>query len=439
MLSQAVKKILPLLLTVVLFLPTTVSAKVIEQLIAVIDGEPYTLTNFGAYAKTKLGREFPTGDLNQINDADREVLEQFITDKLLESEIREAGIKVVDEDIDHYIEQIKSRNRLTEEQLTTALSREGHTMAAYRAVVKSELEKNEIINRQVRQKVNITNDDVERYYKVNGKSYRSDERAHIRHILISLPKEATAEQIQEAVDKASDLRNRALAGEDFAKLAREFSQGAGQAAGGDIGWIKRGTLIGELEEVAFGKLSVGEISEPFRTSMGIHIVRLEARDGGTVLPLTTVAPKIKEELYAKAFDEKRIKWEKTDLRRKHRVDVKLPGVVFKAEDSKEGMVDSLMAQSPRLNKKQERTWWSFLNPFKESEFDDEDPNSPMYGKKVVTVFGLPIGTADAADDAPDILADPPNKASDNASDSGKSGGFFSSVVDSLNPFSSSKR
>jgi peptidyl-prolyl cis-trans isomerase SurA len=439
MLNQAVKKILPLLLTVVLFLPTTVSAKVIEQLIAVIDGEPYTLTNFGAYAKTKLGREFPTGDLNQINDADREVLEQFITDKLLESEIREAGIKVVDEDIDHYIEQIKSRNRLTEEQLTTALSREGHTMAAYRAVVKSELEKNEIINRQVRQKVNITNDDIERYYKVNGKSYRSDERAHIRHILISLPKEATAEQIQEAVDKASDLRNRALAGEDFAKLAREFSEGAGQAAGGDIGWIKRGTLIGELEEVAFGKLSVGEISEPFRTSMGIHIVRLEARDGGTVLPLATVAPKIKEELYAKAFDEKRIRWEKTDLRRKHRVDVKLPGVVFKAEDSKEGMVDSLMAQSPRLNKKQERTWWSFLNPFKESGFDDEDPSSPMYGKKVVTVFGLPIGTADAADDVPDILADPPNKASANPSDSGKSGGFFSSVVDSLNPFSSSKR
>ena len=438
MLSRAVKKILPLLLAAFL-LPTTVSAKVIEQLIAVIDGEPYTLTNLGAYAKTKLGREFPTGDLNQINDTDREVLEQFITDKLLESEIREAGIKVTDEDIDHYIEQIKARNRLTEEELTAALRREGHTMAAYRAVVKNELEKNEIINRQVRQKVNITNDDVERYYKVNGKSYRSDERARIRHILLSLPKDASAEQVQQAVEKATDLRRRALAGEDFAKLAREFSQGAGQAAGGDIGWIKRGTLIGELEEVAFGKLSVGEISEPFRTTMGIHIVKLEARDGGTALPLATVAPKIREELYAKAFEEKRLKWEKTDLRRKHRVDVKLPGVVFKVEDSKDGMVDSLMAQSPRLNKKQERSWWSFLNPFKESEFDDEDPKSPMYGKKVVTVFGLPVGTTDAVDDVPDILANPPNKDSANASDSGKSGGFFSSVVDSLNPFSSSKR
>jgi hypothetical protein len=98
-----------------------------------------------------------------------------------------------------------------------------------------------------------------------------------------------------------------------------------------------------------------------------------------------------------------------------------------------------MAQSPRLNKKQERSWWSFLNPFKESEFDDEDPKSPMYGKKVVTVFGLPVGTTDAVDDVPDILANPPNKDSANASDSGKSGGFFSSVVDSLNPFSSSKR
>jgi peptidyl-prolyl cis-trans isomerase SurA len=436
MLSLAVKNSLPLLLTFFLLLPTTVSAKVIEQLIAVIDGEPYTLTNLGAYAKTRMDREFPTGDLNQINDADREVLEQFVTDKMLESEIREAGIKVTDEDIDQYVEQIKVRNRLTDEELTAALKREGQTMAAYRSVVKNELEKSEIINRQVRAKVNITNDDVERYYKMNAKSFRSDERAHIRHILLSLPAHATAEQVQGVVAKATDLRKRILAGEDFAKLAREFSEGAGQAEGGDIGWIKRGTVIRELEDIAFTKLSVGQISEPFRTSMGIHIVKLEARDGGTALPLSTVAPKIKEELYVKALDEKRIKWEKTDLRRKHRVDIKLPGVVFKAEDSKEGTVDSLMAQSPRLNKKQEGSWWSFLSPFKETEFEEEDPNSPLYGKKIVTIFGVPMGTTDPVENVPDILSSP---SSGSGSDTGKSGGFFSSVVDALNPFSSSKR
>ena len=77
-----------------------VSAGVIEKLIAVIDGEPYTLTNIKVFAMTKGKIEFPTGDLNRINDADRDVLEQFVTEKLLETEIREAGIKVSDAEVD---------------------------------------------------------------------------------------------------------------------------------------------------------------------------------------------------------------------------------------------------------------------------------------------------------------------------------------------------
>ena len=85
MLRQAVIKSLVFSLVIfIFFLPTAVPAKVVDQLIAVVDGEPYTLTSLGQYAKTKMAREFPTGDLNQINDGDREVLEQFITDKLLE-------------------------------------------------------------------------------------------------------------------------------------------------------------------------------------------------------------------------------------------------------------------------------------------------------------------------------------------------------------------
>ena len=437
MLRQAFKKSLALFLILPFFLTNSVEGKVIEQLIAVIDGEPYTLTNVGVYAKMKMGRPFPTGDLNRINDRDREVLEQFITEKLLESEIRESGIKVTDGDVDEYIGQIKARNRLSDEDLKQALSREGQTLDSYRATVKSELGKNELVNRQVRQKVNITDDDVERYYKLNSKSYRSQERAHIRHILLSLPQDASPELVQTAMAKSQGLHRQITDGEDFAKLAREFSDGAGRADGGDIGWVKRGTLIGGLEEVAFSKLSVGQVSEPFRTSMGIHIVKLEAREVGSALPLSAVAAKIKDELYAKALEERFSKWVKTDLRRKHHVDVKLPGVVFKAEDAKEGMVDSLMATSTRLNKRQDRSFWSFLNPFKESEFEDEDPNSPVYGKKIVTLFGVPLGTTDSVDDVPDILSNSPEKSA--GSESGKSGGFFSSVVDSLNPFSSSKR
>ena len=219
-------------------------------------------------------------------------------------------------------------------------------------------------------------------------------------------------------------------------MARQNSEGAGRAEGGDIGWVNRGTLISGLEEVAFEKLSVGQVSEPFRTSMGVHIVKLEGREAGNVLSLNTAAPRIKEELLNKALEERFTKWMKTDLRRKHRVDVKVAGVVFKPEDSKEATMNTLVANSNRSTRRgEERTFLSYFNPFsyivKETPFDEEDPKSPLAGKKVVSVLGVPLFTTEDVDDVPDVLTPPlPPKDSEK--------GVFSNVLDSLNPFSSKK-
>ena len=434
MLRQVIKA--SLLLFLLLLLPVTAPAKVVEQLIAVVNGEPYTLSNLTDYAKGKMGRMFPSGDLNQINAEDREVLEQFITEKLLAAEVREAGITITDDDVNQYIEQVKKNNRLSDDDLKTALSREGQTLVSYRKSVKGELEKSEIINRQVRKKVNITDDDVERYYKLNAKNYRAGDRVRLRHILLPVAENASPDQVQRAMETGKELHRRIAAGEDFANLAREFSDGGGRAEGGDIGWINRGTLVTGIEEIAFQKLSVGQVSEPLRTSMGVHLVKLEARETGNLLPLKTVAPRIKEELFAKALEERFSKWLKTDLRRKHRVDVKIAGVVFKPEDSKEGTVDSLMAKSPRGSRREDRTMLSYLNPFsylvKETPFEDEDLKGPLAGKSVVSFFGVPLFTTDAVEDVPDVFAAPVTDSG--GSGPGESKGVFSTIVDSLNPF-----
>jgi len=418
-----------LLLCLVLVGPSIASAAVVEQLIVVINGEPYTLSSLNSYAKSKMGRSFPNGSLDQINATDREVLEQFITDKLLESEVREAGISITDADVNQYIDQVKKNNRLSDDDLKTSLAREGQTVDSYKVSVKTEMEKSEIIDRQVKRKVTITDEDVERYYKANPNKYRSDARARIRHILLTLPERAAPDRVQAVMAEGKELYERIKAGEDFATLAKEYSQGAGQADGGDIGWIKRGTLIPGLEEVAFEKLQVGQVSEPFRTSMGVHIVKLEAREAGNVLPLATVAQRIKEELLNKALQERFAKWMKTDLRRKHRVDIKIAGVVFKPEESKEDTMNTLVAGSnPSARRSEERTFLSYFNPFsyivKQTPVEDIDPKSPIAGRSIVSVFGVPLGTAETPDQAPDVLNPPPAKSSDK------------SILDSLNPFSS---
>jgi peptidyl-prolyl cis-trans isomerase SurA len=441
MLRQSIAKLM--LLCALVILPAVSPARVVDQLIAVIDGEPYTLRDVEQFAKSKLRIDFPSGDLGRINDRDGEVLEQFITDKLLEAEIRDAGINVTNEDVEQYIEQVRKSNRLSDSDFNAALAREGMKPEAYRASVKTELAKNELIRRKVRGRVSVTDADVERYYQLNAKNYRSVERARLRHILFSLSESAKPDVVETTLAKAKEVYARIQGGEDFAALAKEFSEGAGRNDGGDIGWVNRGTMIAGLDEAAFEKLAVGEVSEPFRTSMGYHIVKLEARMGGATQSLATVAPKIKAELEAKALEERYLKWLKTDLRRKHRVDIKLAGVVFRPEESKEGTMDSLVAQSTR-SPRRERTFLSYLNPLSyivsETPLDELDPNGPLADKNIVSVFGVPLFATDRVDDVPDVLAPATEPPSSGASDAeaNKSGGFFSSVIDTLNPFSSKK-
>jgi hypothetical protein len=98
------------------------------------------------------------------------------------------------------------------------------------------------------------------------------------------------------------------------------------------------------------------------------------------------------------------------------------------------MVDSLMARSTRSKRQEGRTFLSYLNPFsyivKETPADDDDPKSPMAGKSIVNVFGVPLFTTDVVEEVPDVLSAPADKSTGAASPSGQSGGF----LDKLNPF-----
>ena len=415
------------------------TANVIEQVIVVLDGEPYTLSNFKDYAKTRMGRDFPAGDLNRLGKEDQEVLEQFITEKLMAAEVKLAGIKITEADVDQYISQIKEKNRIGDAQLVEALRREGVTLEKYRASIRAEIEKSEIIDNQVRKRINITPEDVERYYRLNQKKYVSDERVRLRHILLSVPEQAAPEVEKTVMEKAAEIRRRALAGEDFAKLAESSSEGAGASEGGDIGWMTRGSLLKEIDEIAFSKLSVGEVSQPVRTRAGVHLIKLEGRDGGKQIALADVKDKITEELYTKALEERFEKWLKGDLRSKHRVDVKLPGVVFRPEDTKEGTMDSLVASGQRSNRKEESSFWEFLNPFKKTPIEDEEDGkeSQFAGQNVLSLFGVPLFRSESPDDtdaSADLLA-PIEDAKGPADKPQESGGFFSSMWNTLNPFS----
>jgi hypothetical protein len=103
-------------------------------------------------------------------------------------------------------------------------------------------------------------------------------RIQASHILLRLPDGATEEQTDSVRALGESLRDRILQGEDFAALAREFSQDAGSgAAGGDLGFFERGTMVKPFEDVAFA-LEPGEISPLVETNFGLHLIKVEGRE-----------------------------------------------------------------------------------------------------------------------------------------------------------------
>jgi hypothetical protein len=255
----------------------------------------------------------------------------------------------------------------------------------------------------------------------------------LRHIMLAIPEGDKAAEAA-AAKKAADIRRRLAAGEDFAALAEAYSEGAGASEGGDIGWITKGSLLKEIDQVAFN-LNVGETSAPVRTSAGIHFIKLEAREGGKQLALADIRDKVRDEVMAKAMEERFQKWLKGDLRRKHRVDVKLAGVVFRPEDTKQDTMDTLVASGSRRT--EDSSFWDFLNPFKKTATEDVDEAgkpSRLAGQKVISLFGTPLFRTESPDDSDqvdEILTPIENPQAPPPAEKKDSPGFWGR----LNPFS----
>lgn len=130
--------------------------------------------------------------------------------------------------------------------------------------------------------------------KVNDKRPAKGQ-VKVAHIMIAVPRDANPEQQQQAKDKIQDIYKQALNNEDFGKLAIKFSQDPGSSKNnGELPWFGTGNLVPEFEKVAFGMDHDGQISEPFQTAFGWHIVkRLGRKEVGA---LEDMLPDIKKKL-----------------------------------------------------------------------------------------------------------------------------------------------
>jgi peptidyl-prolyl cis-trans isomerase SurA len=250
----------------------------------------------------------------------RALLATLIDERLLDGQIKLAKVDLTDEELQSTIEDVKRQNGIPDDKtFTAALEREGLTLETYRVKLKRDLEKMKLLNLKVQAKV--TDADVHEAYDKTYLHATTEEEVHARHVLLSLKPGASPADEQRVLQKAREVDQKAKAGEDFAVLAKQFSDGPSAAQGGDLGYFKRGVMVSELEVVAFA-LPVGGVSDPIRTRFGYHVLKIEDRRAVPPPPFDQV----KEQLRGKLRQEQSEKLTAeylNELRKESSVEIKI--------------------------------------------------------------------------------------------------------------------
>ena len=294
--------------TVVAAVPSL--AEVVDRIVASIDGEPITQSELELYVSEHGASTLPV----------REVLTALVTEQLFDKEVKARGIRIRSEDVDQYISGIKMRRGLDDAEFERVLGERGLTVERYRKNVQAELEKAELINREIRGRVSVSPEEVRRHYDTHADDYSLAERVRIRMIMIPVPPDASPGEVAQAEMVIRVLHARIQAGEDFAELARGYSGGPGAQEGGYLGAFERGQMVEPLEEAAF-RLKAGMFSDPIRSAGGFHLLKVEEREGSVEQPFAAVADRIRDELYEDALQRRYERWISEDLHEAHHVEI----------------------------------------------------------------------------------------------------------------------
>jgi peptidyl-prolyl cis-trans isomerase C len=195
-----------------------------ETILSSFNGQTITLGEFN-----QIWDQIPEN--NKLQLTKRNALDQIISEKLLIQEAKNRGLEQ-DKDV---LEQIKN----TTEQI----------------LVQSLIEK-EIIG-----KVKVEDQEALTYYEENKNNFITKEQVYLYNILV------------ETEEVAQDILEKLKAGGDFIELAKEKSTGPSAAEGGDLGYISKGDLIPEIENVVFA-LEIGSISDIIKSQYGFHILKV---------------------------------------------------------------------------------------------------------------------------------------------------------------------
>ncbi len=224
-----------------------------------------------------------------------EALNYLISTRLLNQEANKQNFKVDQREVDVAVNTIKRRFP-SEQNFLDALSEAQLTMEQFVNNVTNELKVQKLLEEKLGSKIEeMSDEEALKYYNEHGEKFMQDEQIRVHHILIKVSETASPEKIKNAKNRALRILGRIKKGEDFEKLARQYSEDPSALKSGDIGFFAQGDMIKAFEDASFA-LKIGEISDLVRTPLGFHIIRMDERKASQKIPFNEVKTEIKLQL-----------------------------------------------------------------------------------------------------------------------------------------------
>ena len=219
-------------------------------------------------------------DLPPQNVLQKQVLDRLVLQELQMQRANRAGIKVADETLNNALADVAKQNGIPLTELPDALAAQGIDYAGYREQLRKELAMQILRQRDVISRINVSPREIDQFLERQKKMPSDSNEYDVSHILIAVPQAATPEELDEAAKKAEDVWKRASAGEDFARLAVQYSNSQTALEGGRLG-VRKGselpTFLGEI----IADMKAGDVTKPLRTPSGYHLIKLNDMKGAS--------------------------------------------------------------------------------------------------------------------------------------------------------------
>ena len=252
-----------------------------------------------------------------IYELREKVLNQMVDEKLTDQEIERYNIRVSDKAIENTIEEMKKQRRMTEQQLRDSLQKEGLTMEEYRTQMKNQILRVRLVNREVKSKIVITDEDIRAYYEKNKAQYVGEGRVDLRHAMLTVSPPAGEAEKQALLDKMAVIRQKVSEGTPFDDAVRA-SVPSGEIK--DVGYLGSFALNDLAPQIlaALEGLKAGDVTDIVDTGQSQQFFYVEAMREGQGKTLEEVSAEIENILYDEIVNQKFMTW-LTDLRERSHI------------------------------------------------------------------------------------------------------------------------